>query len=168
MDLWCVNNTVFFMRGLDKQYLEPIDRYAVHYPICWNTFLSLPVTLARTWQNWTVDQTKQSSLHTKICGNVILKKRHTGDRPLSFLFLFLFCMIYSYLCETLCCIDGASTKWKVGCFSLGFYILQGKYSIPVWGKMLVHTQTGSCENALFHMHLYTKTSYPTHAHTHTH
>lgn len=39
----------FFMRGLDKQYLEPIDRSAVHYPIFWNTFLSLPVTLARTW-----------------------------------------------------------------------------------------------------------------------
>lgn len=30
----------FFMRGLDKQYVDPIDRYAVRYPLCWDTFLA--------------------------------------------------------------------------------------------------------------------------------
>lgn len=39
-DLWCVNNS-FFMQGLGKQYLEPIDRYAIYYPICWNASLTV-------------------------------------------------------------------------------------------------------------------------------
>lgn len=35
-----VREQQFFMWGLDKQYLEPIDRYAVYYPIFWNTSLA--------------------------------------------------------------------------------------------------------------------------------
>lgn len=40
----------FFMGGLGKQYLEPIDRYAIYYPVCWNTShpLCLPVMLERS------------------------------------------------------------------------------------------------------------------------
>lgn len=36
----------FFMCGLGKQYLEPADRYAIYYPVCWNTSHPpcLPVT----------------------------------------------------------------------------------------------------------------------------
>ncbi len=102
----------FFMRGLDKQYLEPIDRYAVHYPICWNTFLSLPVTLARTWQNWTVDQThrvnKTKEFKNKNMWKCYLKKDILRTDFCHF--FILFCMVYSYLCDTLRCIDRVSTK----------------------------------------------------------
>lgn len=42
--------------------MEPTDRFAVHYPICWNTIAALPVTLARTWQNGPVDQLRVVSL----------------------------------------------------------------------------------------------------------
>lgn len=44
-------------QGLGKQYLEPTHRYAVHYPICWNVFLCLPVTLARTLLSSPANQT---------------------------------------------------------------------------------------------------------------
>lgn len=30
---------LFFVGGLGKQYLEPIYRYAIYYPICWNASL---------------------------------------------------------------------------------------------------------------------------------
>lgn len=62
-DLWCVNNS-FFMQGLGKQYLEPIDRYAIYYPICWNASpMVCQEPLAGIWQIWTAQQT-----HMVNCG----------------------------------------------------------------------------------------------------
>lgn len=62
VDLWCVNSTIFFMRGLDKQYSEPINCYAEHYPIRCNTFLPFPVTQAVIWHTRS-SCTKQRRLH---------------------------------------------------------------------------------------------------------
>lgn len=53
-------------QGLGKQFLEPTHRYAVHYPICWNVFLCLPVTLARTLLSSPVDQTVTTAFTEKV------------------------------------------------------------------------------------------------------
>lgn len=123
VDLWCVNSTVFFMRGLDKQYLEPIDRYAVHYPICCNTFLSLPVSLARTWQNWTEDYThrvNKTKMHTKM---LVVKKT-----------------VQIFICNVLIC-------------TCSDYFWEIQYIIPVWVAKMHHKCRSVRKGSLLLLHV---------------
>lgn len=84
VDLWCVNNRVFFFyEGLGQTV------FGANWSLCCTLshlleHISLfPVTQARTWQNWTVDHihtlsTEQRSLCAKTCRNIwfIKKKDH--------------------------------------------------------------------------------------------
>lgn len=91
----------FFMCGLGKQYLEPADRYAIYYPVCWNTSHPPCLPVTRLERSKTGQWTRYWCVKYQRMHFCFKKRKETEMLVIIVLWWMLQCVTWYFFCQRL-------------------------------------------------------------------